>query len=143
MLSLEGFNKVQPPLLTKEEVSEALNRGRNLVSWLNDLESYALTQLLCGQEIPGWKAVEGRSVRAWTDAEAAFNKALELGTPEEMLYERKPVSLAALEKVMGKKAFSPLNDYVTVPPGKPALAQTSDKRPAIIAQPTAEDDFAE
>jgi len=39
-----------------------------------------------------------------------------------MLYERKPVTLAALEKVMGKKPFAEtMGPFVTVPPGKPTL----------------------
>ena len=100
-----------------------------------------MTALLEGLDIPGWKAVEGRALRTWTDQEAAFRAAQELGTPEVMLYERKPVSLAALEKLMGKKAFQPLTTYVTVPPGKPTLAPENDKREAIKPGASAEEDF--
>ena len=141
-LALEGFEKKDPKLLTPQEVSDALTRGKDLVKWLSDLEEYALSETLTGKTIPGWKAVEGRSIRSWTDAEAAFAKALELGVPEAVLYERKPVTLAALEKTLGKKAFLPLNAFVTVPPGKPALVPEADKRPALASKPTAEDDFA-
>lgn len=142
MLALEGFEKKPADLLTPDEVADALTRGADLEKWLNDLREHALSELLLGNPVPGWKAVEGRSIRAWTDAEAAFKKAQELGVPEAMLYERKPVTLAALEKTLGKKQFAPLTEYVTVPPGKPALAPDSDKRPAITSRPTAEDDFA-
>lgn len=142
MLALEGFDNQDPRLLRPEEISEALRRGADLDKWLNDLREHSLSELLLGRAIPGWKAVEGRSIRAWTDAEAAFRKAQELGVPEAMLYERKPVTLAALEKTLGKKQFAPLTEYVTVPPGKPALAPDSDKRPAMTSRPSAEDDFA-
>lgn len=142
MLSLEGFEKKPAKLLSPEEISDALTRGADLEKWLNDLREHALSELLLGNPVPGWKAVEGRSIRAWTDAEAAFAKAVELGVPETMLYERKPLTLAALEKTLGKKQFAPLNEYVTTPPGKPALAPDNDKRPAIASRPTAEDDFA-
>lgn len=141
-LALDGFTQTKPALLTPEEISDILSRSRDLVSWLKDLEGHSLTELLNGQEIPGWKAVAGRAIRAWTDQEAAFRKALELGTPEAMLYERKPISLAQLEKTLGKKGFEPLADFVTVPPGKPTLAPESDKRAAISNRADAETDFA-
>ena len=133
-----------PPELTDEEVALALTKGQRLKAWLSDLEEYALTACLDGREILGFKAVEGRSVRAWTDQDAAFTAALAAGVPEEMLYERKPVTLAALEKIMGKKPFAEaLAGYVTTPPGKPTLVKADDKRQAITKRPTAEDDFGE
>lgn len=142
-LSLEGFAKVKPALLSEAEIGDILTRSRDLASWAKDVEEYALSALLDGQEIPGWKAVAGRALRIWADQEAAFAKALELGTPEAMLYERKPVSLAALEKLMGKKAFAPLIDYIKIPDGKPTLAPESDKRDAVTIRPTAEQDFTD
>lgn len=133
-----------PPTLTDAEVGEALTLGQRLKAWLSDLEEYALGACLNGAEIPGFKAVEGRSVRIWTDADAAFTAARAAGVPEEMLYERKPVTLAALEKIMGKKPFAEaLAEYVTTPPGKPTLVKADDKRRAITKQPTIEDDFKE
>ena len=143
--ALEDFGMKLPPELTDEEVSRALTLGRRRAAWLSDLEEYALSACLQGREIPGWKAVEGRSVRAWTDQEAAF-AAAEVYLGEDaaaMLYERKPVTLAQMEKIMGKKDFAQvMGSYVTTPAGKPTLAEAGDKRPAIT-RPTANDDFKE
>jgi hypothetical protein len=134
----------KPPELTDSEVAEALTLGARLNTWLNDLIEYALGACLDGREIPGFKAVEGRSVRAWTDADAAFAAAKAAGVPEEMLYERKPVTLAALEKIMGKKSFAEaLAEYVATPPGKPTLVRADDRRKAITNKTTAEEDFKE
>ena len=134
----------KPPELTDDEVAEALTLGQRLKAWLTDLEEYALSACLDGREILGFKAVEGRSVRAWTDADAAFAAAKAAGVPEEMLYERKPVTLAALEKIMGKKPFAEaLAGFVVTPPGKPTLAKADDKRQAITNKPDVEDDFGE
>lgn len=140
-LALEGFGRRKPPLLTNEEVGEALTRGRDLKNWIADLEDYALSELLTGGEVPGWKAVEGRSVRAWTDQEEAFRAAIAAGIDEAVLYKRVPVTLAGLEKDIGKTAFAPLLPYVITPPGKPTLAPESDRRAAITARPSAEEDF--
>ena len=142
--ALEDFGGKQPPELTDEEVAQALTLGRRLKTWLSDIEEYALNACLTGKVIPGWKAVEGRSVRSWTDEAAAFQAAKDAGIPEEMLYERKPVTLAALKKIMGKKIFAEaMQPYVITPPGKPTLALESDKKPAITGKPTAKEDFEE
>ncbi len=140
-LALEGFQKALPATLSPEEIGAILIRAKDLASWLSDIEEYALSALLEGQEIPGWKAVEGRAVRAWTDQDAAFEAAKAAGIEEAMLYKRVPVTLAALEKDMGKKAFQVLTPFVTIPPGKPTLAPESDKREAISNRPSAEQDF--
>ena len=143
-LQLARMDFRQPPQLTDAEVAEALETGQRLKQWLSDLEEYALGACLEGRELPGWKAVEGRSVRQWSDADAAFEAAKAAGVPEEMLYERKPVTLAALEKIMGKKAFGEtMADYITTPPGKPTLVKADDRRPAITNKTTAEEDFKE
>ena len=141
-LALEDFHAAPPALLAPEELGEILTRATDLKKWLSDIEEFVLSSLLNGAEIPGWKAVEGRAIRVWTDQEAAFKAAIEAGTPEEMLYERKPITLAALEKVMGKKTFQTLAEFVHIPTGKPTLAPEADKRTPITNRPTAEEDFA-
>ena len=143
-LALEDFGEKLPPELTDEEVAQALIQGKRLAKWLSEIEEYALRACLDGKEIPGFKAVEGRSVRVWTDADAAFLAARAQGIPEEMLYERKPITLAAMEKLMGKRHFlDTMAAYVTTPPGKPTLVPETDKRPAITDRPTIDDDFGD
>lgn len=143
-LALEDFGEKLPPELTDEEIGQALIQGKRLAKWLSEIEEYALHACLDGKDIPGFKAVEGRSVRVWTDADAAFLAARAQGIPEEMLYERKPITLAAVEKLMGKRHFlDTMAAYVTTPPGKPTLVPETDKRPAITDRPTIDDDFME
>lgn len=122
------------PLLSDTEVGEALTKLERLVETYNSLKDYALSACLGGKTIPGFKAVEGRSSRAWTDTDAAFASLKERGVDEAILWERKPVSVAGLEKIVGKKAFAEVSkDLVTVSPGKPTLVPESDKRPAYNA----------
>lgn len=143
-LALEDFGEKLPPELTDDEVGQALIQGKRLAKWLSEIEEYALRACLDGKDIPGFKAVEGRSVRVWTDADAAFLAARAQGIPEEMLYERKPITLATMEKLMGKRHFlDTMAAYVTTPPGKPTLVPETDKRPAITDRPTIDDDFME
>lgn len=117
--------------LTDEEIGTLLVRAEGLVAWYNDLKEYALVACLNGKTIPGWKAVEGRSTRAWTDQDAALEALMAGGVEEAIIYDRVPKTLAQLEKVIGKQRFGELvGGMITKSPGKPALAAESDKRPA-------------
>lgn len=115
--------------LTDAEIGGLLTRGQDLCKWYKDLENYALNKLLAGGEILGWKAVAGRSVRAFADPDAAIAAVLAAGYDEALVYDRKPKTLAELEKLMGKAEFAEkLGSFVTKPQGKPTLAPETDSR---------------
>lgn len=134
----------KPPLITNEEVGEYLRKGEDVAKWLTELQDYALAECLAGRDVDGYKAVEGRGSRAWIDMDAAFEAIIEEGTDEAMLYERKPLTLAQVEKLMGKARFAEVcAKYVDKKPGKPALVPETDKRPAITNKITAEEAFKE
>lgn len=142
--ALEDFGSQLPPLLSDAEVGQILVRGKGLATWVKDLEKHTLTACLSGATIPGWKAVEGRSTRSFSDPDKAFKALIAGGIQEAMLYERKPLTLAAAEKVVGKKPFAELvGGYIVKPPGAPSLATEDDKRPAITGTISVEEDFAE
>ena len=134
-----------PPLITNAEVGSYLLQGEDVAKWLSDLKDYALKECLAGNEIPGWKAVEGRGQRDWTDMDAAFEKLTKSGLTEEvMLWEKKPLTLAQVEKLVGKKDFQDaVGEFVTKKAGKPALVKQSDKREAITNKVTAAEAFKE
>lgn len=127
-------NGEKPPLfeqgaLTDEEIGDLLIRGKDLVAWYKDLEEYALSALLKGRPIPGWKCVAGRSIRTFADQDAAIAAVLAAGYDEALVYDRKPKTLTELEKLMGKAEFAEkLGAYVVKPLGKPTLAPLTDKR---------------
>jgi hypothetical protein len=121
----------KPPLLSDIEVGEILKQAEELKTWVKDLEEYALAALLQGKEIPGWKAVEGRSNRTYTEADtvlqtlvnAAYERAILMTSPELL-------GITAMEKLLGKKEFTErLSSYIIKPPGKPTLAPVTDNRP--------------
>ncbi len=119
--------------LTDEEIGDILTRGAGLIQWYNDISAYALEAILHGNDIPGYKAVEGRSVRTFTDADAALQTIEAAGYDKAVLYDYKPKSLSELEKVLGKKKFSEIvGEYIFKPTGKPTLVTVDDKRPSYI-----------
>lgn len=124
-----------PPLLTDEKIGDVLTRARNIAAWVKDLEAYALTATLDGHRIAGWKAVEGRGTRDWIGGtDTAFPALQANGIDEALLYERKPVTVAGLEKALGKKTFAEAAEGLWIKsPGKPTLVPESDTRPPYNA----------
>ncbi len=130
-----------PPQLGNEEVGSLLKRAQFLKSWVNKLEAYAQGEILAGREVPGWKLVEGRSVRAIQDIDAAYEALHEAGYPEAALYRMQPLPLGELEKLLDKEHKKILEKYIVKPPGKPTLVPEDDKRPAISSASIAEGAF--
>ena len=96
---------------------------------MSDIEEYALSEILSGKSIAGWKAVEGRSNRKITDIDGAFEVLKKEGYDEAMLYEKKPITLTELEKLVTKPRLEELiGGMILKPQGKPTLAPESDKR---------------
>lgn len=134
----------KPPLITNDEVGDYLTKGRQVKTWLSDLEEYALSECLAGRSVAGWKAVAGRANRKFDNVDDTFKSLIAQGIDESMLYERKPITLTAVEKMLGKKKFAEMTEgHIIQPPGKPTLVVESDKRDAISNVVTAAEAFAE
>lgn len=141
-LALETeYRMMKPPLISNEEVGQIIAKAQDLAKWAKAIEAYALAECLKGNNIPGWKAVHGRSTRAFDNQDEAFKVLTSNGFAEAMLYKREPLTLAATEELIGKAKFDELlSAHVVKPPGKPTLAPESDAKEAI-KRLSAEDDF--
>lgn len=121
--------------LSDADLSKALAAKKQILGWLDAVEQYASERLEAGEGFPGFKLVAGRSTRQWGDeTEAAATLSSELG---DDAFERKFVSVAKAEKLLGKKRIGLLNGLVVKPEGRPTIVPDSDPRPALGA--TAED----
>ncbi len=74
--ALEEFKDITP-LLSADEIGRLLAKAKELVKWAKDLEEHAQEKLLSGEDVPGWKLVEGRSDRAFTNQDEAIKAALD------------------------------------------------------------------
>lgn len=129
MLELENYIEHPSVLLSEGEIGNVLKRALGLEAWVKELKEYALAAALKGQQVNGFKVVEGRGSRDWTDLDKAFDILRERGVQDAALWERKPVSVAGLEKALGKKVFADTAEGLVVKkPGKPALVPDSDPR---------------
>ena len=135
---LARYDFARPDSLEEDEINVILAKVDQLVAWAEDVKSYALQQALAGYAWEDWKVVEGRSVRKYSD-EAAVAKAVEDAGYDP--FERKLLTITAMEKLLGKKNFEALlGDMVVKPSGKPTLVSRSDKRPEMT---TAINEFME
>lgn len=132
---------IPPSVLTPEDIGEVLKRGKSLVAWYKTVEEHALEVLLNGGLIPGYKVVEGRSNRAWTNQDAAMELLQQAGYDRAILYDNVPKTLAQLEKIIGSAKFNELaGQFIIRPQGKPTLAEEQDPRKSFNS---AASDFAE
>lgn len=129
----DGFGE-KGPLLNNDEIGHYLELGESVAKWVEDLRAYALNECLDGRAVAGYKAVAGRTSRNWDDADKAFADLVANGVDEAMLYERKPTTVAKLEKALGKKTFAEVaGSHVVKTDGKPTLVPEDDKREPINA----------
>lgn len=133
-------------LLSHDEIGDILGRIDELVSWAGDIKDYALDQAVNHNvKFPGWKLVEGRSNRAYSDDCKVAEVLIKANYPEEKIYKPSEIlGITAMEKEIGKKLFGKLLDGLIVkPPGKPTLAPEGDKRSEISSADSAAKDFSE
>lgn len=120
-----------PPLLTDSEIEEVLNKLQDLTKWANEIVAYATDAAINhGKEWSGFKVVEGRSIRKYKDEDVVAETAKANGYKD--IFRQSLITLTEMQKLMGKTKFEEiLGDLIYKPPGKPTLAPTSDKRPAM------------
>ena len=114
------------PTLGEDEIAAILPQIDNLVAWAEDLKAWALQQALSGVRYPGFKLVEGRSIRKYTDETAVAEAVIRAGFDP---FEKKLLGITAMQRQLGKKKFDELlGGLVIKPQGKPVLVPASDKR---------------
>lgn len=101
-LELARYDFEMPVALEDTEIAAILPRIDSLTAWAADLKEYALQQALFGMHYEGFKVVEGRSNRKYSD-EAAVALAAENAGYDP--YEKKLLGITAMTALMGKKKF--------------------------------------
>lgn len=129
-----------PALLSQAEVEEILPTLNRISSWIETVFAYVSSEAINhGVAWKGYKVVEGRSNRKFTDTKAVVSAAAKEGFTD--VYKQELISLTEFEKMMGKKRCAEiLGEFVVKPPGKLALVPESDPRPAVDLS-SVEDEF--
>lgn len=135
--------RVAVPVLAPHEVADVLAMENLVTLWLKRVRDQALTAMLNGEDIPGYKVVAGKmGNRKWTDEMQVAEKLQAEGYELAEITETKLLSPAAMDKAIGKKkAAELLADMIDRAPGSPTIAPESDKRPVYDRVAEAKKDF--
>ncbi|MGO5292768.1 DUF2800 domain-containing protein [Bilifractor sp. LCP19S3_H10] len=130
----------EPALLSKSQIESLLPSLNRISNWIESVFAYVSSEAINHNEHwEGYKVVEGRSRRQFTNEKDVVDAAAKAGYTD--LYKKQLMTLTEIEKLMGKKKFADiLGDFVVKPPGKLSLVEDSDPRPAVDPS-AAEDDF--
>ena len=130
----------EPALMDLADLAGVLSDIATIKTWAASVEAYALEQAMKGNRIPGWKVVEGKSLRRYSDPKAVMERMAKGGFQEDSyLKPREPKTITELEKLLRPKGFKELlGDLVEKPQGKPTLAPSDDPREELS---TADMDF--
>ena len=141
-LQLAKYEFAQPPLLSVAEIGDILGKLDDLIKWANEIIAYAQDAAVNhGKEWPGYKLVESRTNRKYTDEDAVIEAAHAAGYTD--IFKKSLISITEMEKLMGKKTFAEvLGGLVVKPVGRPTLVPASDRRPAITTT-GAKQDFSD
>ena len=139
-LALAQYEFAQPPILSDSEIEDILGRLDDLTRWAEEIRTYAQDAAVNhGKQWRGYKVVEGRSIRKFTDETAVIEAANAAGYHD--IFRKTLLPITEMEKLMGRQDFAKiLGGLVAKPAGKPTLVPISDKRPPI---PSVQNDFHE
>lgn len=132
----------QPGLISIAELAAILPTLNRISSWIEAVFAFVSSEAINhGVPIPGYKVVEGRSKRVFTDTKTVVDVAVHNGYTD--LYKQTLITLTEFEKMMGKKKFNELlGEYVAKPPGKLALVPESDPREPVDLTATPDQEFS-
>ena len=128
--------------LDPEELSLRLKSVGLVEGWCKAVRAGVESLLLLGTPVPDFKLVQGRKGnKSWDDeqaAEAAL-KAMRLKVDE--MYNMKLATPTAIEKVLkdSPKRWNKIIPLIVQRDGGPSVAPASDKRPAMVITPVADD----
>ena len=130
----DDLSVVEPDGLTsKEFLSVAMSKVGLIETWCKAIRAEVERRLFSGEQVDGWKIVEGRKGhRQWKDEEAA-GKYLARKLTKAEAYSTKLISPAEAEKKLKAAGADPkkaLEPYTSQNQGKPSVAPATDKRPA-------------
>ena len=125
--------------LSTSTIEEWLPKLKMLNLFIEAVEAKAKDTLLAGGSITGWKVVEGRKTRSWTDPIQTELWLKQLGY-DEIYTKPALLSVAQMEAAFKGESLD-LDDLVTIGYGQPTIAPEKDKRPSVDKNQSAKKDF--
>lgn len=130
--------------LSNAQLGDALKSVDLIESWCKAIRAKAESELLAGNDVPGFKLVEGRrGARKWADEVEAETTLKTMRLKLEEMYALKLISPTDAEKLhksgaIGPRQWPKLQQIIVQSEGKPSVAPESDKRPALKLEAAAD-----
>lgn len=127
-----------------EWIAASLSHVDMIEDWCKAVREEAYKRVLAGEQVPGFKLVQGRAgARAWADPEAAEQMLKGMRLKVEEMFDLKLISPTTAEKLhkagkIGPRQWPKVEAAITRADGKPVLAPESDRRPALEIKPVAD-----
>jgi hypothetical protein len=102
--------------------------------WCKEIRAAAFDRAMSGEELPGFKIVQGRAgARAWTDETAAEAALKAMRLKQDEMYKQSLQSPTQIEKILkdSPRRWNKVLPLIGKAEGKPTLVPASDKREAI------------
>ncbi len=128
-----------------EALAKAMKATDLIEQWCKAVRAEVERRLFAGDDVPGYKLVEGkRGSRQWTSEEEAEAKLKSMRLKVEQMYKMTVISPTQAEKLLKEnpRRWAALQELITQREGQPSVAPVSDKRPALVVKPVI-DDFAD
>ena len=103
-----------------------------LEDWIKDLRALAHQILDSGALVPGYKLVNKRGTRQWTDEKDVVHWLDGVGLENNEIYSKELLSPAQMEKVLKKRKLTLPDDLVVSVSSGTTLASVDDPRPAVL-----------
>lgn len=128
-----------------DALGKALAAADLIEAWLKAVRAETESRLLAGQQVPGFKLVQGKKGnRKWTNEQEAEAALKAMRVKHDQMYDYSVISPTSAEKlakaeVIGPRQWPKLAALITQAEGKPSVAPETDKRPALVMSAVADD----
>lgn len=131
-MEIAKYDFAKAVTLEPYEISDILDKIKDLTAWAKDISEYALQTALKGKNYPGFKLVNGRSSRVLRYKDDLEDELYALGFEETEIIKRDLIGITELEEIVGKGLFNDkFGSFVIKPLGSPTLVPETDNRPAL------------
>lgn len=124
------------------QLGKAMDAVGLVEDWCKAIRAQTERSMFAGDEVPGYKIVQGRQGnRNWADETAAEAQLKAFRFKVAEMYDLSLISPTKAEKLMKSKPkwWDKVQPLITRSEGKPSVAPITDRRPAITPAATAED----
>jgi hypothetical protein len=131
-----------------EWIAASLTKVDMIEDWCKSIRAEAERRLLAGDNVPGYKLVQGKKGnRQWADAKVAEETLKAMRVKLEDMYDLKLISPTSADKLakagtIGPRQWPKVQALITQSEGKPHVAPASDPRQALVVTPVV-DDFSD